>query len=219
MLSVSQADNGAPSRRTQAQRRDASGRELVAAAIAIVAEEGVAAATFEAIGKRAGKSRGLVTQRFGSKQGLIEAVIDYLHEGQEAEMTAAGIDALPGLEAVLAYVDLYLRGIEAAAEGAAYFRLLSAAVADGGDLRAAFAEEHGRIERRLEALVLRGQAEGSIRREIDAGAAALMIGSQLLGLSMQRLVDPAMELSPIRETTVSTLRLSFGTANSPGGAR
>jgi hypothetical protein len=66
------------------------------------------------------------------------------------------------------------------------------------------------VERRLEALVLKGQAEGHIRREIDADAAALMIGSLLFGLSMQVLVDPAMNLDPIRETTLATLRLSFG---------
>jgi hypothetical protein len=88
--------------------------------------------------------------------------------------------------------------------------LLSSAVADAGALRAAFAAEHHRVERRLEALVLKGQAEGHIRREIDADAAALMIGSLLFGLSMQVLVDPAMNLDPIRETTLATLRLSFG---------
>lgn len=197
-------------RRTQAERRDASGRELVQAAIAVVAAEGVAAATFEAIGRHAGKSRGLVTQRFGSRQGLIEAVIGYLHDAQEVAMVEAGIDDLPGLVALLGYVDAYLRGLDESADGAAYFRLLSSAVADVSEFRAAFAEEHRRIERRLEGLVLRGQAEGDIRRGIDADAAALMIGSQLLGLSMQRLVDPDMDLAPIRETTLATLRLSFG---------
>ena len=64
-----------PARRTQAERRDESGRSLVEAAIAVVARQGVNAATFDAIGRQAGYSRGLATQRFGSKQGLIEAVI------------------------------------------------------------------------------------------------------------------------------------------------
>ena len=59
--------------------------------------------------------------------------------------------------------------------------------------------------------MLRGQADGDIRREIDADAAALMIGSLLLGLSMQLLVDPTMNLDPIRETSLAALRLSFGT--------
>jgi len=200
-------------RRTQAERRDESGRSLVQAAVDVVAEAGVSAATFEAIGRRAGYSRGLATQRFGSKQGLIEAVIQHLHERQEEALAEHGVDDLPGFEAVLAYVDLYLRGLasEAGGGGRAYFMLLSAAVADASVMREAFAAEHGRVERRLEALVLKGQAQGQIRREIDADAAALMIGALLLGLSMQLLVDPAMNLEPIRETSLTTLRLSFGT--------
>ena len=38
-----------------------------------MSEDGVSAATFEAIARRGGYSRGLVGQRFGSKLGLIEA--------------------------------------------------------------------------------------------------------------------------------------------------
>lgn len=198
-------------RRTQAERRDESERCLLEAAIAVVAEQGVSAATFETIGRQAGYSRGLATQRFGSKQKLIEAVIGHLHERQEQALAEYCIDELPGFQAVLAYVDLYLRGLSHQGDGRAYFMLLSAAVADATELRAAFAAEHARIERRLEALVLRGQAEGDIRREIDADAAALMVGSLLLGLSMQLLVDPNTDLDPIRETSLATLRLSFGT--------
>ncbi|RAK56216.1 TetR/AcrR family transcriptional regulator [Phenylobacterium soli] len=204
-------------RRTQAERRDESGRSLLEAAIEVVADEGVSAATFETVGRRAGYSRGLATQRFGSKQGLIEAVIQHLHERQEQALAEYRIDELPGLEAVLAYVDLYLRGLGQQSETRAYFMLLSAQVADATELRASFAAEHARVERRLEGLVQKGQAEGAIRREIDADAAALMIGSLLLGLSMQVLVDPETDVDPIRETSLSTLRLSFGTEGRPNG--
>ena len=50
-------------RLTQAERRDRSERELLGAAIRVVAGQGVSAATFDAIGREAGFSRGLVTQR------------------------------------------------------------------------------------------------------------------------------------------------------------
>ena len=51
---------------------------------------------------------------------------------------------------------------------------------------------------------------GSKPAGLDPRAAALMIGSLLLGLSMQRLVDPDTDLDSIRETSLATLRLSFG---------
>lgn len=198
-----------PERRTQAQRREQSGLGLVQAAIAVMARNGVAAATFEAIGRESGYSRSLVTQRFGARKGLIDAVIGQTRDSFQARLTAHGIDALPGLDALLAYMDLYLT--ELAEEGAlrAYFMLLSSAVADLTELREIYALEHERVRQLLAALVVRGQAEGNVRREIDADAAALMIGSMQLGLSMQLLVDPTMDLEPIRATTLGTLRLSF----------
>jgi AcrR family transcriptional regulator len=193
-------------RRTQAQRRDESERGLVKAAIAVVSEDGVSAATFEAIGRRGGYSRGLVGQRFGSKLGLIEAVIAYLHDQRETLATGHPIDALPGLEALATYVDLYLQRLSHLGEIQAYFRLLCWAVADISAFRSAFAAEHDRIRERLEGWVRRGQSEGQIRPDMDANAAALMVGSQLLGLSIQMLIDPAMDIAPIRATYGAALR-------------
>ncbi len=196
-------------RRTQAERRTESERGLMRAAIAVVSEEGVSAATFEAIGRRGGYSRGLVGQRFGSKLGLIEAVITYLHDDKEAFAASHSMDGLSGLEALLTYVDFYLQRLTHLGEVQAYFRLLSWAVADISAFRSAFAAEHDRIRNRFEGWILRGQAEGKIRKDLDATAAALMVGSQLLGVSMQVLIDPGMNLDPIRATCVTTLRDAF----------
>lgn len=199
----------APTRRTQAERRDASERRLLDATAHLVAEQGVSAATFETIGRAAGYSRGLATQKFGSKDGLIEALIADLEARQAAFLTEQHVDDLPGLEAVLAYVDLYLRHLGDQAATRAYFMLLAGAVADASPLRAAFARTHDGVKQRLSALVARGIAEGGLRREIDPDAAALMIGSLLLGLSVQWLVDPDTDLDSIRRTSLQTLRLAF----------
>lgn len=196
-------------RRTQAERRDESERGLVRAAIAVVSEEGVSAATFEAIGRRGGYSRGLVGQRFGSKLGLIEAVIAYLHDEKDAFAAPDRAEVVHGLDALLTYVGRYLERLSHLGEVQAYFRLLSWAVADISVLRSLFAAEHDRIRMRIEGWVTQGQAQGQIRSDLDPTAAALMVGSQLLGLSMQVLIDPAMNVDPIRATCVATLRQAF----------
>src|SRR5712671_1728855 len=98
-------------RRTQAERREDSERGLVRAAISVTAERGVSAATFEAVGQRGGYSRSLVTRRFGSRQGLIDAVISYLHDRRRVLAAEHGIDQMPGLDALLADTDLYLRSL------------------------------------------------------------------------------------------------------------
>jgi AcrR family transcriptional regulator len=196
-------------RRTQAERRDESERGLVKAAVALVSEEGVSASTFEAIARRSGYSRGLVGQRFGSKLGLIEAVIAYLHDGRESFAEAGKLAGRPGLETLLTYVDHYVQRLSHMGEVQAYFRLLAWSVADISTFRSVFADEHGRIGARFEGWILQGQAEGQIRPDLDARAAALMVGSQLLGLSIQVLIDPTMDLGPVRATYLATLRLAF----------
>jgi AcrR family transcriptional regulator len=198
--------------RTQAERRDESQRRLLEAAAALIQERGMAAATFENIGARAGYSRGLATRHFGSKQGLIEALIARLEEGREGALDEGGKTGPDGLDGVLAFVDTYLDHLGSDGELRAYFITLAAAVAEISELRRLFAEAHRGVEQRLEALILAGKAQGSVRSDIDADAAALMIGSLLFGLSMQLLLDPEMDLQPIRQVSLATLRLSLAPA-------
>lgn len=199
-------------RRTQAERSSKSERSLLQAAIDVIASSGVGAATFEALGRESGFSRGLATQRFGSKQKLIEAVLAHLHERQEAMLVEHRLDARPGLEAILTYVDLAVRDLALRNEARAYFMLLSSSVADASDLREGFRGSHAEVKQRFKDWVEKGQAEGGIRADVDPDAAALMIGCLLFGLSMQLLVDPAMDLAPLRETSLSMLRISLSAA-------
>ncbi len=199
-------DFDSPARRlTQAERRDRSERELLSAAIKIVAEQGVASATFDAIGREAGFSRGLVTQRFGSKEGLIRAVIAFLHEWQGDVLEEVHVAEMDGLSALIAFIRLHCDSLRSAREGDAYFMLLAAAVADRLETRAAFAESH-QVERILiRAFIERGQVSGHIRANIDADAEALLAGCSLLGLRMQCLIDPAFDPAPVRDALIATL--------------
>ncbi|MBI3678044.1 MAG: TetR family transcriptional regulator [Proteobacteria bacterium] len=202
-------------RRSQAERRDESERLLVEATLRIVAERGVSAVTFAEIGKKARLSRGLATQRFGSKRGLIEAVIAHLHRKREAIMEAQHIDQMPAMDAIALYIDSHIRSLEREHDGLAYFMLLASTVADASEPRALFAASHERVRVWLRGLLARGQAKGEISRDIDADASALMIGSLLLGVSMQRLADPSTDLESIRATTIATLKRAFLPAEKP----
>jgi AcrR family transcriptional regulator len=66
---MSDAAHASAAKRSQAERRDASERQLIEATMAVVATRGVEAATFDAIGLAAGYSRGLASQKFGSSAG------------------------------------------------------------------------------------------------------------------------------------------------------
>ena len=67
--------------------------------------------------------------------------------------TGYGIDRMPGLDALLADTDLYLRSLSGKGELKAYFMLLSAAVADVSALRTAFAEAHEQVRTRFRGFV------------------------------------------------------------------
>jgi AcrR family transcriptional regulator len=196
-------------RRTQAERRAQSDRSLLLAAAELIAEEGFNAATFEKVGARAGYSRGLASQRFGSKDGLIEALIDYLHDRSEELALAEGQGNVTGLEAILASVDIYMRNFELEQAIRSYFVAMAGSVATLSPLRSAFAASHQKAKGRFEFHIREGQAEGSISKELDAEAAALMIGSLILGVSTQWLIDPSTDLERIRKTSLDTLRRSL----------
>jgi AcrR family transcriptional regulator len=121
---------------------------------------------------------------------------------------------MPPLEAVLHYADSHLRLLDPdrsgrEPSGRAYFMLLAGAVADASAVQAAFAASHDRVRGWLAERVRAGQAEGTIRPGIDPDGAALMIGSLLLGVSMQWLADPATPLDLIRRTSLAVLRDSL----------
>ena len=211
-------DSGRPNRLTQAQRRDRSEKELIAATIRIVSEQGVSAATFDAIGKEAGYSRGLVTQRFGSKLGLIRALIDFLYTTQLELLEEQNVSEIDGLSALLALVELHSDEPNSLHETRAYFMLLSHAVADRTDQRQAFEDSHKRERVLIRNLIERGQASGHIRSDVDADAQALATGCALLGLRMQWLIDPGMDVAPVRKELIASLKARLAPGGNAGRA-
>lgn len=202
-------------RKSQAERRSESEQALLTAAVDVIAREGVGAVTFEALGRTGGFSRGLVSVRFGTKARLIEAVLRHLHARQEQAIGDLGCEAMPGLGAVMAYVDHGLRDMARRNEARAYFMLLSSSVAEANEMRAAFAATHAEVEARLRGWVERGRKDGTIRPDIEPGSAALSIGCLMFGLSMQVLVDPTVDFEPLREASLAMVRASLETSPQP----
>ncbi|UJA20829.1 TetR/AcrR family transcriptional regulator [Thermoleophilia bacterium SCSIO 60948] len=86
--------------RTQAERTQASAIALREALAELICEQGYAATTVAQIGERAGYSRAMVRDRYGSKQALLEAFHrDYeelLLGGEGAGTAGSGLDELLG---------------------------------------------------------------------------------------------------------------------------
>lgn len=104
-----------PQGRTQAARRSRSDRRLIAAALKLIAIKGADRTSMAEVGTAAGYSRALPGDRFGSKIGMLEAIVDNMSEWfrQQVESTRA---AERGLAAVRARIAAHFDAVTEAAE-------------------------------------------------------------------------------------------------------
>jgi len=196
-------------RQTQAERRAESERKLLSAAADLVAEFGIAATTFEKIGERSGYSRGLVSQRFGSKDGLIAALVSDLTDQFESALAANHLDELPPHEALIGYIDLYFSALWERPTESAYHVLLAESIGAQPQLRPLFAAAHDKVRDRLRGFIEAAQGEGTIPAAVDADATALSVGALMLGMTIQSIVNPTTDIDRVRRSVVATLRLAL----------
>lgn len=188
----------------QAERSERSAEALLGAAAELVAEVGLVATTFAAIAERAGYSRGLVTARFGSKAGLVEALIrrvwGALHDAGVVPLSQAS----PALSSLLALIDgihdLVTRNPRDLRAMAA---LLFEAPGSDPELRDRMATftEGMRVE--IAGVLARAVDDGSARGGIDPEGEAVLLVAALHGVFYQWLLDPA---ATNRDRAYATLR-------------
>ena len=183
--------------------------DVLTATMRVVNRVGPGRLTLADVAAEAGLAPATLLQRFGSKRGLIDAVIGYLHRRRENILEVEHVNELPAIDAIAHFSDCFLRELSGGYGGRAYVMLLAASVADASSMREAFAASSDRVGAWLESVIRRGQAEKTIRPDIDPRTSALMIGSMVLGISMQWLVDPATDLEPIRKSTIAAVRQSL----------
>jgi AcrR family transcriptional regulator len=204
-----------PPRRSQRERRSASDGRLLAAALRLIARGGSAGTSLAAIGAEAGFSRGLPAERFGSKLGLLRALIDRM-EAWTAQHVFAGEDGPPGLEALLRRVEAHFRGVGDGPEavGALYILCMESLTVQPElrpRLNALFRGYRGAFADHVRA----GRARGEVRAGLDPELEAAIAIGAIRGLVTQWLLDPdSLDLTAARRATVAALRRSLAAAPS-----
>jgi len=185
-----ETDGGSSKPNKQQLRSSRSTHALLEAAAELIGEGGLDALTFAAIGERAGYSRGLVTARFGSKAGLIDALIDRIVTQWSQKSVFPQTRGRDGLDGAMLLMDAI--GERAAAESHSLrvlYVLMFEAIGPDDELKRRFAKFHEEFRASFEHYIVKGLGDGSISESVDPVAEAAVIVGALRGLGYQWLLD------------------------------
>jgi len=175
---------------TKQLRSELSTRRLLEAASELIAEQGYDRTTLQAIGRRAGYSHGLVTQRFGSKEGLLTALIEYsTGVAWDAVMARAESEAT-GPDVLIEVIESVRRNIREAPEiMRGLYALIFEAFKPIPTLHEQMSSLHDGIRKQIERDIRRGVSAG-VMRKVEPKAYARFFLSVLRGLEYQWLLEP-----------------------------
>jgi AcrR family transcriptional regulator len=177
--------------RTQAERTALSEKAMIDAAIDLILEHGTEKTTLQAIGEKAGYSRGLATYRYGSKAGLFDEVckaisrrwLDYLRDG---------VGPKSGIDAMCAALDAFFRFVSDSPRDARVLQILyCGAAGPKSEYRDTSVNIHRRQRDDVVAWVRAGIRDGSIRADADADSIAAQYIAYISGMTYLWLIDPA----------------------------
>jgi AcrR family transcriptional regulator len=182
-------------RRTQAERRAESEQRLIQASVELIVEQGLANTSLADIGRRAGASHAAVNHRFGSKDELVDRIIEVATRYYVA-MAAERIGEQTGMSALLETCDLYLDLVVGKNPlGRVHVVLWSEAVANTAVRRTSQLEWDQKFRAFLSTLIEDGIANGTIRASLTVPETALTIVGVLRGIAMQLMLDEGISLA------------------------
>ena len=180
----------APTRMKQAERTALSDARMLEAAKELIAEHGTHNTTLREVGERAGYSRGLASNRFGSKEGLFsQLVLDFNRRwAREVRNTVGDKTGLPAFSAALDAVEYFL--LNRSDEMKALYILWFESMSSHDEVRKRLALNHKAYRRDAERWFREGIQDGTISPSIDPQSFAVGFASLIFGLIYQWLIDP-----------------------------
>lgn len=195
----------------KAQQSARTKRAVIDAAVALFSERGYRATSLKAIGEQAGISHGVIPFHFGSKEGLLLAVVETCFEAFSTHVIGAASDrerdfGVGDLEAMMTAQRRFAD--ERPQIGRLFQVLMFEAIGPSPELRPHFREFQGRLHARGCAWVREGQARGVLREDLDVEAAVATLESFLTGLRTRSLLigDEGVSRQRIHEQMLSLLR-------------
>jgi AcrR family transcriptional regulator len=194
-------------RRTQAERTADAHRRMIRAAISLIARQGYTQTTLAQVGKEAGYSSGLVSHHFGSKPGLLRALVQQIAvRFYEDQVRPATVES--GLEALDAMIDTYLAELELRPERMrALYVLMGEALGPLSEINEVFAELNRNWRNFVREWIEAGKTAGEIRSDVAAEVEAVAYIALLRGVANQWMAEPGcFDLEAVRHSLKHAVR-------------
>jgi AcrR family transcriptional regulator len=175
---------------TQAERRAETRARLLAAAAERFAAEGIEKASVDAIAEDAERTSGALYAHFGSKEGLLTALLDSWKDDVAAATTAEMV-AAPNVEARLRA--LWRNFATPPHEDGRWVLLeheLWLYAMRNPDARDALADRYRNVGRQMRAELASWHEAGVIDPPVPDGAVGSLVAALLVGLEMQHRINP-----------------------------
>lgn len=179
-----------PKRRTQQERRIKSEQQIIRAAADLFAEQGYLRTTLNQVGSAAGYTGGLVSHRFGSKEGLLHAVVESMVSRFRENQLASAMTSARGIDALKGVIETYLNeAVLREKRIRALHAIIASTIAAIPEVRSAVLQLNNEIRSHLTELIARCQEEGDVRADINAEHAACAVLGILRGVITQYLSE------------------------------
>jgi AcrR family transcriptional regulator len=183
------------SQNRQQMRSQMSTTRLLTAAAELFADRGYRQTTLADIGERAGYSHGLVTRRFGSKQGLLIALLDHMIDVWMQGTLLPAVSRQTGIPGIRAFFAAFCGNARA---NSSNLKALESLMFEGLWGEAEIKERLATVQKRgpevFSDLIQGGVRNGTIRPDIDADAVALMASAALRGATYWWLLDDDFDI-------------------------
>lgn len=192
MLAREQSETG-----RRREQSELSRQKLLDAAAVVFARQGFHKASLKAIGEEAGISRGSIVWHFGTKDDLLQAVVErtYLSWAAEVERREAGQRG--GRQAIVEAIEAHRRFIEECpADNRLYYTLI-AEISANSELAEKVRKMHADLYRKLRGYIRQGQNEGEISTALDPGVGARLVLSTLGGIGHLVILVPETDVGPV----------------------
>lgn len=197
----------------QVERTALSDARMFEAAMHLIVERGTHNTTLKEIGEKAGYSRGLASNRFGSKETLFSHMVRDFNEKWASELRrfVGGNTGLSALEGALDAVEFFM--LNRTMQMQAMYILWFESITSYAVVRRRLAANHIAYRRDTTRWLTQGINDGEVRANIDPESFAVEFSAFIFGLVYQWLANPtAINLHTVlqhyRQNTIT--RLSVG---------